>query len=133
MPKLETIFPICVKGCRIIRDAEFLEDIRYFDKSLAEHRNPDIVGKKNEVTLYISTFLLRTHLSLCSPPPYTYTFIPLLSLSPLLADTEEMEGGTETSIYRSSEVLRRRKGEISSSKVVGFTWHWETWFFVNNV
>ena len=29
MPKLEIIFPICVKGCRIIRDAEFLEDIRY--------------------------------------------------------------------------------------------------------
>ena len=28
LPKLETIFPICVKGCRIIRDAEFLEDIR---------------------------------------------------------------------------------------------------------
>ena len=29
LPKLETIYPIWAKGCRKIRDAEFLEDIRY--------------------------------------------------------------------------------------------------------
>ena len=29
MPELEIIYPICAKGCRKIRDAEFLEDIRY--------------------------------------------------------------------------------------------------------
>ena len=29
MPELEIIYPFCVKGCRKIRDAEFLEDIRY--------------------------------------------------------------------------------------------------------
>ena len=29
MPELEIIYPICVKGCRKIRDTEFLEDIRY--------------------------------------------------------------------------------------------------------
>ena len=28
IPELELIYPICVKGCRKIRDAEFLEDIR---------------------------------------------------------------------------------------------------------
>ena len=28
MPELEIIYPICAKGCRKIRDAEFLEDIR---------------------------------------------------------------------------------------------------------
>ena len=27
--ELEIIYPNCVKGCRKIRDAEFLEDIRY--------------------------------------------------------------------------------------------------------
>ena len=27
MPELEIIYPICAKGCRKIRDAEFLEDI----------------------------------------------------------------------------------------------------------
>ena len=26
LPELEIIYPICVKGCRNIRDAEFLED-----------------------------------------------------------------------------------------------------------
>ena len=29
LPELEIIYPICVKGCRKIRDTEFLEDIRY--------------------------------------------------------------------------------------------------------
>ena len=29
MPGLEITYPICAKGCRKIRDAEFLEDIRY--------------------------------------------------------------------------------------------------------
>ena len=29
LPELETIYPICAKGCRKIRDAESLEDIRY--------------------------------------------------------------------------------------------------------
>ena len=29
MPELEIVYPICAKGCRKIRDAEFLEDIRY--------------------------------------------------------------------------------------------------------
>ena len=29
MPELEIIYPICAKGCRKIRDAKFLEDIRY--------------------------------------------------------------------------------------------------------
>ena len=29
MPELEIIYPFCAKGCRKIRDAEFLEDIRY--------------------------------------------------------------------------------------------------------
>ena len=29
MPELEIIYSICAKGCRKIRDAEFLEDIRY--------------------------------------------------------------------------------------------------------
>ena len=29
MPELEIIYPICAKGCPKIRDAEFLEDIRY--------------------------------------------------------------------------------------------------------
>ena len=29
LPELEIIYPICAKGCRKIRDAEFLEDIRY--------------------------------------------------------------------------------------------------------
>ena len=28
LPELEIIYPICAKGCRKIRDAEFLEDIR---------------------------------------------------------------------------------------------------------
>ena len=31
LPELEIIYPICAKGCRKIRDAEFLEDIRYGD------------------------------------------------------------------------------------------------------
>ena len=29
LPELEIIYPICAKGCRKIREAEFLEDIRY--------------------------------------------------------------------------------------------------------
>ena len=29
LPELETIYPICARGCRKIRDAKFLEDIRY--------------------------------------------------------------------------------------------------------
>ena len=29
MAELEIIYPICAKGCRKMRDAEFLEDIRY--------------------------------------------------------------------------------------------------------
>ena len=29
LPELEIIYPICAKGCQKIRDAEFLEDIRY--------------------------------------------------------------------------------------------------------
>ena len=29
LPELEIIDPICAKGCRKLRDAEFLEDIRY--------------------------------------------------------------------------------------------------------
>ena len=29
LPELEIIYPICAKGCRKIRDAEFLEDIMY--------------------------------------------------------------------------------------------------------
>ena len=29
LPELEIIYPICAKGCRKIRDAEFVEDIRY--------------------------------------------------------------------------------------------------------
>ena len=34
MPELEIIYPICEKGCRKIRDAKFLEDIRYITKIL---------------------------------------------------------------------------------------------------
>ena len=30
MPELEIIYPICAKGWRKIRDAEFLEDIRVY-------------------------------------------------------------------------------------------------------
>ena len=30
LPELENIYPFCAKGCRKIRDAEFLEDIRYY-------------------------------------------------------------------------------------------------------
>ena len=37
LPKLETIYPIWAKGCRKIRDAEFLEDIRYFRINLIEN------------------------------------------------------------------------------------------------
>ena len=33
LPELEIIYPICAKGCRIIRDAEFFEDIRYKSRS----------------------------------------------------------------------------------------------------
>ena len=33
MPELEIIYPICAKGCRKIRDAEFLEDIRYIESN----------------------------------------------------------------------------------------------------
>ena len=29
LPELEIIYPICAKGCRKIRDTEFLEDIRH--------------------------------------------------------------------------------------------------------
>ena len=29
LPELEIIYPICAKGCRKMRDAEFLEDIQY--------------------------------------------------------------------------------------------------------
>ena len=29
LPELEIIYLICAKGCRKIRDAEFLEDIQY--------------------------------------------------------------------------------------------------------
>ena len=32
LQELEIMYPICVKGCRKIRDAEFLEDIRYIQK-----------------------------------------------------------------------------------------------------
>ena len=31
LAELEIIYPICAKGCRKIRDAEFLEDIRYYN------------------------------------------------------------------------------------------------------
>ena len=31
LPELEIIYHFCAKGCRKIRDAEFLEDIGYFD------------------------------------------------------------------------------------------------------
>ena len=31
LPELEIIYPICVRGCRKIRDAEYLEDIGYHD------------------------------------------------------------------------------------------------------
>ena len=33
LPELEIIYPICAKGCRKIRDAEFLEDIRYISRA----------------------------------------------------------------------------------------------------
>ena len=32
LQELEIMYPICAKGCRKIRDAEFLEDIRYIQK-----------------------------------------------------------------------------------------------------
>ena len=37
MPELEITYPICAKGCRKIRDAEFLEDIRYIHFSQIVH------------------------------------------------------------------------------------------------
>ena len=41
------------------------EALRWFDKSLAEHRNPDIVTKKNEVisTTYMCTAYSRHYIS----------------------------------------------------------------------
>ena len=39
VPELEIIYPICAKGCRKIRDAKFLEDIRYtyYNVSASRH------------------------------------------------------------------------------------------------
>ena len=34
LPVLEIIYPICAKGCRKIRDGEFLEDILYIIESV---------------------------------------------------------------------------------------------------
>ena len=34
------------------RQEKWEEALRFYDKSLAEHRNPDIVLKKNEVSGY---------------------------------------------------------------------------------
>ena len=44
MPELEIIYPICAKGCRKIRDVEFLEDIRVLN--LAKLANCPIFAKK---------------------------------------------------------------------------------------
>ena len=37
------------------RQEKWFEAVRWYDKSLAEHRNPDIVSKKNEVRLQTTT------------------------------------------------------------------------------
>ena len=37
------------------RQEKWLEAVKWYDKSLAEHRNPDIVSKKNEVRLQTTT------------------------------------------------------------------------------
>ena len=51
LPELEIIYPICAKGCRKIRDAEFLEDIRY-------HRSGN-VRIKNIVVKFLVMFNFR--------------------------------------------------------------------------
>ena len=37
-------------GSVYVKRKDLENAVKYFDKSLAEHRNPDIVAKKNEVT-----------------------------------------------------------------------------------
>ena len=35
------------------KQEKWAEAVKWYDKSLAEHRNPDIVSKKNEVCTYM--------------------------------------------------------------------------------
>ena len=50
------------------KQEKWLEAVKWYDKSLAEHRNPDIVSKKNEVCPKIeSSFVYSTCIYIPSP------------------------------------------------------------------
>ena len=94
LPELEIIYPICVKGCQKIRDAEFLEDVQIIFLCISENRfaQKNIFLPQNNQLLplilysffsyFASSFLLFSlllffllHLLLnCSYYPPTFTF-----------------------------------------------------------
>ena len=64
LPELEIIYPICVKGCQKIRDAEFLEDVQFIFLCISENR----FAQKNifylKTTNYFLSFSTLSSLSL---------------------------------------------------------------------
>ena len=62
-----------------VKQEDWENAVKFFDKSLAEHRNPDIVSLKNEVNLW----LLFSSLLLPPPPASSFFLLVLPSLPPL--------------------------------------------------
>ena len=48
LPELEFIYPICARGCRKIRDAEFLEDIKAQRLNCQIINHADFVQKRTK-------------------------------------------------------------------------------------
>ena len=64
LPELEIIYPICAKGCRKIRDAEILEDIRYMMFAILFKKSSKfmiILGCKNPLFFSILYWYVCAH------------------------------------------------------------------------
>ena len=78
LPELETIYPICAKGCRKIRDAEFLEDIIWYN--LFFHLCLSYLNLKLIIIIIYVVYLNPTYISNCVCPLFSITDNPKLSL-----------------------------------------------------